>query len=215
MEPLEEYMTLCGSVYSELQGVSSNEILVLPVQFTCCSTWPSRQVRSISAHSLSDFPIFPSIKPKTSRAPPHHHFQTRKSSRVCHAPTFLVNLYKLDQPKLIKTAKTNAASGPMLKYESMDLGSNSCITFQFSLGLYTAIVHPTLSAPPQSWSLGPHQVLFQPTSIEGDINLTHTKVQIHCSLSSSSSSTNVTLSLFPTTHKLGLQGKIIPPLFVN
>ena len=165
-----------------------------------------------SAHSLSDFPMLPTTKFKASRAPPHPRHQLRKSARVCRPPSFLVNQYKLDQHKLVKTAKTNASAGPMLKFESVDLGSNVCITFQFSSGLYSAIVHPTLLAPPQSWSLGPHQVLFKTTAVEGDLSLTHTKVQIHCTLSSSSSSSNVTLSLFPTTHKLCLQGKNIPPL---
>ena len=168
---------------------------------------------SAAAASLQDFPILPTPKARTSRTSPRHHFQARKSARVCRPPSFLVNHYKLDQPKLLKTAKSNASAAPMLKYESVDTGSNSVITFLS--GLYSGIVHPTLSASPQSWPLGPRQVLFHPTSIEGDLNFTHTKAHILCSLSSSSSSSKVTLSLFPTTHKLCLQGKIIPPWFVN
>ena len=95
----------------------------------------------------------------------------RKSTRIGKTPHFLLNQYQLDEPKFIKTAKANAAVGPMLRFESVKLESNSCFTFFFSSGLYTAVVHPTLFSPPQSWSVGGHQVFFHPTAIEGDLNL--------------------------------------------
>ena len=109
----------------------------------------------------------------------------------------------------------------MLRCESADMGTNSFLTFSFSSGLYTHIVHPTLSSPPQSWSIHGHEVVFKPVSVEGDLNFTPTKVQVLCSLTSSSSSSSsslsstVTLSLYPTTHKMVLQGQTIPSWFVN
>ena len=170
-----------------------------------CRRSPTRVSSSLPP---SKSPWVPSISPALMARP------TRHSSRVGHTPKFLVNQYHLDMPKLMKTAQANAASGPMLRCESADMGSNSSLIF-FSSGLYTAIVHPTLFSPPHSWAVGANNILFEPTSIEGDLNLTHTKVQILCSLLSPSSVSKVTLSLYPTTHKIVLQGKTIPSWFTN
>ena len=100
-------------------------------------------------------------------------------------PTYLVNHYSLDQSKLIKNTKPRLLLVPLGIVTSED-GTNVTLSFD-------------------------NQVFFHFKTIEEDLHNIPIKSIVSCSMSMFNSSLfTIAMSLWHTTYKVQLQGKIIP-----